>query len=71
MPDLIPDEIETLRMLAGQLPRELGLKHKICALELAAMGLCASEEPHQLTAKGISALNAITGTVDLQSRRQA
>jgi len=67
MPDLIPDEIETLRMLAGQLPR----KQRLCALELAAMGLCAPDEPHRLTARGISVLDVITGTVDLQSRGQA
>ncbi|HEV7434616.1 MAG TPA: hypothetical protein VGO22_07070 [Pseudorhizobium sp.] len=71
MPDLIPDEIETLRMLAGQLPRRLGLKHFICALELADFGLCTSEEPYRLTGPGLEALEAVTGTIDLRSRRIA
>jgi hypothetical protein len=71
MPELIPDEIETLRILAGQLPRRLGLSHMICVLELNAIGLCAEEAPHRLTSKGVAALNAVTGTIDLQARRRA
>jgi hypothetical protein len=71
MPDLIPDEIETLRMLAGQLPRRLGSKHFICVYELATLALCTAEEPYRVTSKGIECLNTITGTIDLQSRRPA
>jgi hypothetical protein len=71
MPELIPDEIETLRMLAGQLPRRLGSKHVICALELASLGFCTFEEPYRLTSAGIQALEAVTGTIDLRSRRAA
>ncbi|KQQ38797.1 hypothetical protein ASG19_07240 [Rhizobium sp. Leaf306] len=57
MPELIPDEIETLRMLAGQ--------------ELASLGLCSSVEPHRLTDSGILCLDLITGTIDIRSRRVA
>ena len=71
MPDLIPDEIETLRILAGRLPRRLALKHVICALELADLGLCTFEEPYRLTFAGIQALEAVTGTIDFRSRRAA
>jgi hypothetical protein len=71
MPELIPDEIETLRMLAGQLPRRLSSKHVICVLELASLGLCAAEEPYRLTYDGLKCLEAATGTIDLQSRRVA
>ncbi|MBP2461428.1 hypothetical protein J3A65_002192 [Rhizobium sp. PvP014] len=71
MPELIPDEIETLRMLAGQLPRRLGSKHAICIEELASLGLCASAEPHRLTDNGILCLEVNTGTIDLRSRRVA
>jgi hypothetical protein len=71
MPNLIPDEIETLRMLAGQLPRRLSSKHVICILELASLALCTSEEPYRLTSRGVECLNSITGTIDLRSRRLA
>ena len=71
MPDLIPDEIETLRMLAGQLPRRLGSKHVLCILELATLALCTSVEPYQVTDKGIECLETVTGTIDLSSRRRA
>ena len=71
MPELLSDEIETLRMLAGQLPRRLGSKHVLCIEELASFGLCASVEPHRLTDRGILCLEASTGTVDLRSRRVA
>lgn len=70
MPELIPDEIETLRMLAGQLPRRLGSKHVICIQELVKLGLC-TEEPYQLTQMGIDCLEATTGTIDLRSRQRA
>lgn len=69
MPELIPDEIETLRMLAGQLPRRLGSKHVLCIEELASLGLCASVEPYRLTDSGILCLDLNTGTIDLRSRR--
>lgn len=71
MPELIPDEIETLRMLAGQLPRRLGSKHILCIEELASLGLCASVEPYRLTIEGVDCLEASTGTIDLRSRRIA
>lgn len=71
MPELIPDEIETLRMLAGQLPRRLGSKHMLCIEELASLGLCASIEPYRPTDNGISCLEVNTGTIDLRSRRVA
>jgi len=71
MPQLIPDEIETLRMLAGQIPRRRGSKHVLCIEELASFGLCASVEPHLLTENGILCLDAHTGTVDLISLRIA
>lgn len=71
MPELIPDEIETLRILAGQLPRLLRSKHVICIYELASLGLCTSEEPYRLTIDGLHCLEATTGTIDLQSRRVA
>jgi hypothetical protein len=71
MPDLIPDEIETLQMLAGQLPRRLSSKHVICTLELASLGLCTAEEPCRITYAGLRCLEAVTGTIDLQSRRVA
>jgi hypothetical protein len=71
MPELIPDEVETLRMLAGQLPRQLGSKHFICVYELATLGLCTSQEPYRLTNRGVECLNSITGTIDLRSRRVA
>jgi hypothetical protein len=71
MPELIPDEIETLRMLAGQLPRRLGSKHVICIYELASIGLCSPEEPYLLTVEGLHCLEASTGTIDLRSRRVA
>lgn len=69
MPELIPDEIETLRMLAGQLPRRLGSKHILCIDELASLGLCASVEPHRLTDNGILCLEVNKETIDLRSRR--
>lgn len=68
MPELIPDEIETLRMLAGQLPRRFGLKHIICIQELTSLGLC-TDEPYSVTLEGIRCLEATTGTLDMQSRR--
>jgi hypothetical protein len=71
MPELIADEIETLRMLAGQLPRRLGSKHILCIEELASIGLCGSVEPYRLTATGIHSLEVSTGTIDLRSRRVA
>jgi hypothetical protein len=70
MPDLIPDEIETLRMLAGQLPRRLGSKQVICIQELVAHGLC-TDEPYRLTLEGLQCLEVATGTIDLRSRRVA
>lgn len=70
MPELIPDEIETLRMLAGQLPRRLTSKHVLCILELANWALCTSVEPYRVTDKGIQYLETITGTIDLRSRRR-
>jgi len=71
MLDLIPDEIDTLRMLAGQLPRRHDAKEMICIMQLATFGLCSGEEPHRLTSKGIECLEAATGAIDLQSRRTA
>jgi len=71
MPELLSDEIETLRMLAGQLPRRLGSKHVLCIEELASFGLCASAQPHHLTDRGILCLEVSTGTIDLRSRRIA
>lgn len=71
MPDLIQDEIETLRMLAGQLPRRIGSREMICIMQLAAFGLCDAEPPHKLTRQGIRCLEAATGAIDLQSRRSA
>lgn len=71
MPELIPDEIETLRMLAGQLPRRLGSKHMLCIEELASLGLCAPIEPYRPTDNGIFCLEVNTGTIDLRSRRVA
>lgn len=70
MPELIPDEVETLRMLAGQLPRRLGSKHITCIQDLVAQGLC-TEEPYRLTSRGLQCLEAVTGTIDLRSRRVA
>jgi len=70
MPELIPDEIETLRMLAGQLPRRLGSKHIICIQELVVQGFC-TDEPYRLTLKGLQCLEVATGTIDLRSRRVA
>lgn len=69
MLDLIPDEIETLRMLAGQLPARHDAKEMICIMQLSAFGLCSSEAPHSLTTTGIACLEAATGAIDLQSRR--
>jgi hypothetical protein len=71
MPDLIPDEIETLPMLAGQLPRRLTSKHALCILELAALAICTSVEPYQVTAQGIECLESVTGIIDLRSRQLA
>ena len=71
MPDLIPDEIETLRMLAGQLPRRLGSKQMLCVMEMVGFGLCRAEEPHRLTDLGIAYLETITGTIETQSHRAA
>lgn len=71
MADLIADEIETLRMLAGQLPRRLGSKHVLCIEELASLGLCTAVEPYRLTGEGIHCLEESTGAVDLRSRRFA
>ena len=71
MPELIEDEIETLRMLAGQLPRRLGSKHILCIEELTSLGLCAPVEPYRLTVAGIRCLELCTGTIDLRSRRYA
>ena len=70
MPELIPDEIETLRMIAGQLPRRLSSKHIICLQELLAYGLC-TDEPYRLTLQGLECLEVATGTIDLRSRRVA
>lgn len=70
MPELIADEIETLRMLAGQLPRRLSSKHVICIQELVSLGLC-TDEPYRLTAKGLLCLEKTTGIIDLRSRRVA
>lgn len=70
MPELIPDEIETLRMLAGQLPRRLSSKHIVCIQELLVHGLC-TDEPYQLTWDGLQCLEIATGTIDLRSRRVA
>ena len=71
MTKLIQDEIETLRILAGQLPRRLGSKHFLCIEELGSLGLCALVEPYRLTVKGIRCLDVSTGTIDLRSRRVA
>jgi len=70
MPEMLPDEIETLRTLAGQLPRRLGSKHIICIQELVAQGLC-TDEPYRLTLEGLECLEVATGTIDLRSRRVA
>lgn len=70
MPELIPDEIETLRMLAGQLPRRFGSKHIICIHELVDQGLCTNE-PYRITRKGLQCLEIATGAIDLRSRRVA
>lgn len=69
MPELIPDEIETLRLIPGQLPRQLNSKHVICILELSTLALCTAGEPYRLTGKGLECLDATTGTIDLRSRR--
>jgi hypothetical protein len=68
-PHLIPDEIEMLRMLAGQIPRRNGSRQMICVLELAAFGLCLSSKSYRLTRKGVECLEVVTGTIDLRSRR--
>lgn len=68
MPELIQDEIETLQMLAGQMPRRLSLKHIICIEELSALGLC-TDGSYELTLEGIRCLEEATGTIDLRSRR--
>lgn len=71
VPELLLDEIETLRILAGQLPRRLGSKHILCIEELTSRDLCAPVEPYRLTAAGLHCLEISTGTIDLRSRRLA
>lgn len=68
MPEL--DEIETLRMLAGHVPRRLSSKHVICIQELVTLGLC-TDEPYRITWKGLRCLEIATGIIDLRSRRVA
>ncbi|MCK8780575.1 hypothetical protein M0654_11315 [Rhizobium sp. NTR19] len=68
MTDLIPDEIETLRMLAGQLPRRMGVVHMICLMQLVAFGFCTPDEPPQITDAGVQQLEEATGTIDFRSR---
>jgi hypothetical protein len=70
MTDLIPDEIETLRMLAGQLPRRIGVVQMICIMQLSAFGFCTPEEPPQITDVGIAQLEQATGIIDFRSRRK-
>ena len=70
MTDLIPDEIETLRMVAGQVPRRTGVVQMICLMQLTAIGLCTPDEPPRLTPLGVEQLEASTGTVDFLSRRK-
>jgi hypothetical protein len=56
-------------MLAGQLPRRLGLVERLCVQELVSYGLCTAEDQPRITPLGIRCLNEVTGTVDLRSRR--
>lgn len=58
-------------MLAGHLPKKVGSKYAICILELVSLGMCSADEPYRPTRKGIQALEAVTGVIDLRSRRVA
>lgn len=69
MIDLIDDEIRTLRILAGQLPRRIGSRETVCIQELQAQGLCGLEEPPRISSLGVKMLEHATGALDFRSRR--
>lgn len=68
MDDLIFAEIETLQMLAGQLPLVWSVTVAICLEELSRRGLCTSDIPPKITSEGVDALEKVTGTLDWRSR---
>ncbi len=65
---LIDDEIRTLRILAGQLPRRIGSTESVCIQALEAEGLCSSDDHPTITLSGIKMLESLTGTIDFRSR---
>jgi hypothetical protein len=69
MIQLIDDEIRTLRILAGQLPRHIGSREEICIEELQSYGLCSPEQPPRISPLGVRILEEITGAIDFRSRR--
>jgi len=66
--DLLDAEIAVLQMLAGQKPIVWNVEAAICAEALGRRGFCTCHSAPQITAAGVAALEAATGTIDWRSR---